>query len=81
MRNDKEFMLNPDRWPETSFWSKRIYLKRGPGIDCDFAQLAFLKDRWGFCKETAPFEPDLTTVEWGGPELIDRIIKEGWIVD
>ena len=78
---DKEFMLDPKRWPETSFYSKRIYLKRGTFPNQDLAQLAFLKGRWGFCQETSAFEPDLETLKWGGAELIEELIKDGWLVD
>jgi hypothetical protein len=76
----RQFMLDPGQWPENSFWSKKIYLKRGE-FPQDLAQLVYLDGRWGFCEESAPFQADLSTAKWGGPELVDEVINAGWIVD
>jgi hypothetical protein len=76
----RDFMLHPDRWPKTSSWSQRIFLKRIEGQNPDMGQLAYLEGRWGFVTETIPFAPDVP-IKWGGPELIDEIILAGWVVD
>ena len=76
--NDRDFMMHPANWPETSFWSKRIYLKRGKD---DLAQLAYLKGRYAFVQESSPFTPNMDTLEWGDGKLIDKIISNGWLVD
>jgi hypothetical protein len=83
MNDERDFMLHPDRWAEGkhTFWCKKIFLKRGSHPNYEFAQLAFLKGRYGFCQEKSPFEADLSTVRWGGPELVDEILKDRWEVD
>lgn len=75
-------MLNPAIWPETNYWTKRIYLKRPQeGRNWDFGQLAYLDGKWGFCPESEPYEPEVDKVKWGGEELIEEILKDGWRVD
>jgi hypothetical protein len=78
--DDREFMLHPEKWPKT-FLTKKIFLKKTSGVNGPFSILVYLNGRWGFCLETAPFEPDISTARWGGPELVEEIIADGWLVD
>jgi hypothetical protein len=87
---NKAFMLNPDRWPFTGSLTERIYLKRYSAEEHrhDTGQLAYLDGQWSFCQETwdnvqlgRVKELDPLSIKSGGPELIEKILQEGWVVD
>jgi hypothetical protein len=85
-RINKAFMLNPDQWPFTNSLTERIYLKRYSTEEHrhDLGQLAYLDGQWSFCQDIWDDRfPDarLNHVRTGGPELIEEILKEGWVVD
>jgi hypothetical protein len=79
---NKAFMLAPDQWPFTGSSVDRIYLKRHNAEKhfSDLAQLVFSGGKWNFVRDDN-IEPDLSTVRTGGPELIEEILQEGWVVD
>ena len=82
--DQRAFMLNVAGWPNTLSYLPRIYLKnystRTRGLP-EFAQLIHEDGKWGFVPESQAMEIEVEKVKWGGPELIDEIIKAGWIVD
>jgi hypothetical protein len=75
---NKAFMLAPDRWPVTSSVIDRIYLKRYSSEERrhDLGQLIYLDGQWSFYRDD---NGDL--IKTGGPELIEEILQEGWVVD
>jgi hypothetical protein len=79
---NKAFMLNPGRWPFTGSLTERIYLKRhnAEKHSSDMAQLVFSGGKWTFVRDDQ-IDPDLSTLRSGGPELIEEILQEGWVVD
>jgi hypothetical protein len=78
---NKAFMLKPDQWPFTGSLVERIYLKRNNQEHfSDLAQLTFADGQWSFVRDDS-IDPDLSTLRSGGPELIEEILKEGWVVD
>jgi hypothetical protein len=83
---NKAFMLNPDQWPFTGSVTDRIYLKRYNLEEHlhDLGQLVYTGSQWGFCQDIWDDRfPDarLNHVRTGGPELIEAILQEGWVVD
>jgi hypothetical protein len=81
-QKNKAFMLAPERWPFTGSLIERIYLKRYNTQEhsSDMAQLAFAAGQWSFIRDDH-FEPEPSTMRTGGPELIEKILEEGWVVD
>jgi hypothetical protein len=79
---NKAFMLDPDQWPCTGCLVERIYLKRhnAEKHSSDMAQLTFADGQWSFVRDDH-IDPDLSTLRSGGPELIEEILQEGWVVD
>jgi hypothetical protein len=77
-QKNKAFMLNPDRWPLTGSLADRIYLKRYNAAERrhDLAQLVHLNGQWSFC-----WDENSGPIRTGGPELIEEILQERWVVD
>lgn len=82
---DREFLLHPEQWPLSSTGFPRTYLKRSiqaqGAIPWELGQIAFCNGKYAFVPETEAFNPDMERLRSGGVELIDQILKEGWLVD
>lgn len=79
----RDLMLNPERWPRTADWGERIYLKRWVERNYQFGMLMYDRGqgRYGFISEGGYERPEEDKVKWGTKELVEEIVREGWLVD